>query len=128
MLTPFGGRARRGDWHWPYFAPSEFDCRCGCGANLTKPKLLDRLSEIRAHFGPVRITSGTRCAAHNRAIGGAQASRHLTGEAADITVDGVPAARVQDFIAVRWRHDGGLGRYDGFTHIDVRPALARWQG
>lgn len=37
---------------------------------------------------PVRITSGYRCTALNKAIGGASNSQHSTGQAADIDVTG----------------------------------------
>lgn len=47
------------------------------------------LEPIRARFGPVRISSGYRCPALNKAIGGAAGSQHVLGEAADITVPGV---------------------------------------
>ena len=43
------------------------------------------LEPLREHFGtPVVISSGYRCPALNRAVGGASNSQHLTGEAADI--------------------------------------------
>lgn len=45
--------------------------------------LLDPLRE--AWGAPVRVHSGYRCPALNRAVGGAAESQHLAGEAADIT-------------------------------------------
>ena len=43
------------------------------------------LDPLRAAMGfPVIITSGYRCPALNRAVGGVANSRHLTGRAADI--------------------------------------------
>lgn len=43
------------------------------------------LEPLREHFGiPVIISSGYRCPALNRAVGGVSNSQHLTGEAADI--------------------------------------------
>lgn len=48
------------------------------------------LEPIRAHYGrPVHVSSGFRSVALNVAIGGAAASQHCLGEAADITVSGV---------------------------------------
>lgn len=38
---------------------------------------------------PVRITSGYRCKALNDLVGGKESSQHLTGQAADFTVDGL---------------------------------------
>lgn len=43
------------------------------------------LEPLREHFGtPVVISSGYRCPALKRAVGGASNSQHLKGEAADI--------------------------------------------
>lgn len=43
------------------------------------------LQPIRNKFGaPIHVTSGFRCMALNRSVGGAQTSQHLRGEAADI--------------------------------------------
>lgn len=40
----------------------------------------------KAWGGPITVTSGYRCAALNKAVGGAAASLHMQGQAADITV------------------------------------------
>lgn len=46
---------------------------------------------IRNNFRvPIRISSGYRSPALNRAIGGSQTSQHSTGEAIDIDMDGNP--------------------------------------
>lgn len=42
------------------------------------------LQPLRDKFGPIRITSGLRCQELNEALGGAQNSQHMLGEAADI--------------------------------------------
>jgi uncharacterized protein YcbK (DUF882 family) len=81
--------------------------------------LAQRLQVIRDYYGkPITITSGWRSKRVNNAVGGASSSYHLTGMAADITVAGVPPAKVQaDF-----RHwSGGLGQNINFTHLDIRP-------
>lgn len=44
--------------------------------------VLDPLRE--AYGNPIIVTSGFRCKALNKAVGGASNSQHLTGEAADI--------------------------------------------
>jgi hypothetical protein len=47
------------------------------------------LEPIRAHFNvPLNISSGYRCKALNRLIGGASNSQHAVGQAADIDMDG----------------------------------------
>lgn len=48
------------------------------------------LEPARMAFGePIYITSGYRCSALNKAIGGKITSQHLRGEAADLQVKGV---------------------------------------
>lgn len=50
------------------------------------------LDPLRRHLGrPVRVNSGFRSLRVNSAVGGSPRSRHLTGEAADIEVDGLDA-------------------------------------
>lgn len=49
----------------------------------------EMLERIRASLGsPVIVTSGYRCAALNRAVGGVANSDHVSGHAADILVPG----------------------------------------
>jgi hypothetical protein len=53
---------------------------------------------IRDHFGvPIRISSGYRSAALNKAIGGASSSQHCQGEAIDIDMDGTTVTNAQIF-------------------------------
>ena len=47
------------------------------------------LEPLRVAMGmPIRITSGYRCEALNKAVGGVYNSQHLKGQAADICIDG----------------------------------------
>lgn len=114
----------------PHFKKSEFACKCGCGYVYVNSALLYALEAVRGNFGgkSVTIDSGCRCRAHNRSEGGRENSRHLYGEAADIRVAGVPAAEVADFCESLIGKRGGVGRYENFTHIDVRGAYSRWRG
>lgn len=57
------------------------------------------LEPLRRRFGVIRITSGYRSQALNRAVGGARTSQHLTGEAADIHIGCEEAGqKMYDFI------------------------------
>lgn len=110
-----------------HFSKREFRCKDGsehpiaCG-------LLAMLEAIRCHFDkPVTVTSGYRSPAHNRKVGGAKASKHVTGEAADFVVVGVPLAEVYDWCD-RMFPISGLGLYRSWIHIDCRSARARWKG
>ncbi len=52
------------------------------------------LEPARVAFGaPIYITSGYRCPALNKAVGGKHTSQHLRGEAADLQVRGVKNLR-----------------------------------
>lgn len=63
--------------------------------NSLPPELLDsatytlqRLDDIRAGYGkPIIITSGYRCPALNKAVGGKPNSQHLKAQAADLKWD-----------------------------------------
>ena len=52
--------------------------------NRLVDNVLDPLRE--AWGGPIRVNSGFRCPALNKAVGGTPTSQHQYGEAADITV------------------------------------------
>ena len=70
------------------FNESEFYCKCGCGAYNVKQSLVERLQYARKIAGvPFVINSGTRCIAHNAAVGGKPGSHHLEGLAVDICAD-----------------------------------------
>lgn len=46
------------------------------------------LEPVRVHLGkPIRVTSGYRCPALNRLVGGVDTSQHLKGMAADISCE-----------------------------------------
>lgn len=57
------------------------------------------LDPIRDQFGPVRITSGYRSAAVNKAVGGAKNSGHTRGECADIQCNNGDLLPVAQWIA-----------------------------
>lgn len=111
------------------FKSTEFDCKGSkcCAMTLIDSLLVAYLQRIRNHFNkPIVINSGYRCAPHNRKVGGARASRHLQGKAADIVVKGIApkeVAKYAESIGVR-----GIGLYSTFVHIDTRSSKAFWRG
>lgn len=82
---------------------------------------LDVLEPIRAHFGPVHITSGYRCLELNRRIGSKDTSQHTKGEAADIVTSSRPLA------VCRWIEASGLPfhqlihEFGRWTHVSIAP-------
>lgn len=116
------------------FNSSEFDChgsRC-CSSTLVDDKLVTYLQQIREHFGkPVNISSGYRCATHNKNIGGATNSRHSKGQAADIYINGVAPVEIAKYAESMGIL--GIGLYetnsDGFfVHVDTRETKSFWYG
>jgi hypothetical protein len=120
-----------------HFAQSEFDCKCGCNSEVVVSRdLIDLLEGIRVSVGDaIKITSGARCENHNRSVGGASESWHLTRNhtlyASDITYWD-PAKRTNaDILRLYVTADrigaSGLGLYSGRIHVDKRlTKRARW--
>lgn len=113
-------------WTWTNFTPQELSCK-HCGEYYHDPASLDALQALRNAWGkPLVINSAHRCAAHNRAIGGAKASRHLR-----IAFDcRCPATEQQAFAAAAEKAGfTGIGTYPskGFVHVDTGPKR-EWNG
>lgn len=115
------------------FSRAEFACHCRCGASHVSDDLVNSLQLLRDSLHePIKILSGVRCPYHNKRVGGARNSQHLTGNAADIVVDGIETEKLYRYIDDNADvfGFGGLGLYInlGFVHVDVRKEKARWQG
>jgi len=103
-----------------HFSRAEFDCHDGQVA-YPDPELVARLEYLRHLLGdrPLRIVSGYRDPAYNRAIGGAADSQHIRNRAADIPSG---LCTVAQALKVGFR---GVGHCGGFVvHVDVRPGPA----
>lgn len=108
-----------------HFAKEEFRCKCGgkyCDGFPAQPEkqLIALADRVRSHFAsPAVVSSGVRCATHNANVGGAAASRHMTGKAMDFTVRGKTASQVLAFVQrqpeVRYAYaiDGN------YVHMDI---------
>jgi len=106
------------------FNSSEFDCKCkdpNCQVTLIDSEHLENLQALRDSLGqPITINSSYRCEKWNKQVGGATHSRHVKGDATDITVKNMTPEEV----AEKCEHFQGLGLYDSFTHIDIED----WKG
>ena len=94
-------------------------------------RLADQLQVLRDAVGKsIHINSGYRTPAHNASVGGAKTSRHMVGDAADISVRNMAPADVYCATEVLVRQgrmmQGGLGAYQTHTHYDTRGHRSRW--
>jgi len=110
------------------FKRSEFECKCGCGADDISMDLVCRLQEVRDILGePMKVTSGVRCESHNVRVGGIArtldkiGSSHLTGNgtAADIACGGSSYRQRLLKSALQVFDRAGVG--PDFLHLDVDP-------
>ena len=130
----------------PNFQLSEFQCSC-CSQGTPKQKLVNMLEAIRFVFtdrmtpAPVilKISGPLRCEKHNKEVGGAENSRHLVPK----HMDGVDIKLYSAVPTGAWMQvnpdevfkvadeligdEGGVGKYRGRTHIDLRGHRARWE-
>ena len=75
-------------WRWRSFSPAEIACR-GTGAIKINTEAMDMLQALRDRLGkPLIVRSAYRSPEHNRAVGGAPASKHMQGTAFDIAGQG----------------------------------------
>lgn len=118
------------------FSRAEFDCKDGTPVpeqfmgNVRK--LAQQLQILRDEIKePVMITgSGYRTIDHNRRVGGAPNSQHLTASGADINARNYTPRQLANVIERLIREkkmmQGGIGVYKGFVHYDIRGTRARW--
>lgn len=114
------------DW-WSgirYFSRKEFACKCGryCDgypAQMQRSivELADRAREELKGAG--FVSSGLRCSLHNANVGGVANSRHLTGKAIDLRIEGKSARQT-----LAWTQKQPEVRYTyaidaNYVHMDV---------
>nr|WP_272874881.1 D-Ala-D-Ala carboxypeptidase family metallohydrolase [Agrobacterium tumefaciens] len=92
------------------------------------PRVVYMLDALRGLLGkPLRINSGYRTPEHNKAVGGASGSGHVTGEAVDISTRGWTKADRTDLILyARKLGFTGIGIASTFIHIDMKARTASW--
>lgn len=114
----------------PYFTLGEYlqyDNRripTAYNTKLNSYKIMYELHKIRKEWGkPLRITSGHRPQAVNRAVGGVSNSRHVAGDAVDIADAQGNTVALETWLDARWAGALGYGaRPKGFVHLDMRNA------
>ena len=107
------------------FTEEEFKCPC-CGAlpeGETFERFLDLLQVLRDIVGvPFIVTSGFRCRIHNDSLPNSVTnSRHLHGDAADISRGGWDGQLLRKFVFEALKLGFSVGIYPTYIHIDQRP-------
>ncbi len=112
----------------PHFRVREFKCNDNTRITFVSDELLSVLENVRNHFGQkIHINSGYRTVSYNSTIkNSSPKSQHTYGRAADIVVEGFRPIEVYNYINATWPTKYGLGIYNTFVHIDVRPGKSRW--
>jgi len=85
-------------------------------------KVAHQLERLRRDLAePIKITSGWRSKEHNRAIGGAVNSDHMSGLAVDFTIDGLaPRAIYEHCLLMHQQGDLGFDQLIGYTaHVHI---------
>jgi hypothetical protein len=103
-------------WLSPHFKAAEFACK-HCGQAYVTRDLVSGLERYRRAAGSTPIISGYRCPVHNARVGGASASQHLHGTAADVS----PRLTVAQVKAFGVFSGIGFDKSSGnVRHVDVR--------
>lgn len=105
------------------------ECKCTnseCVVQIIDDELMEKLVKLRELCGKsIVVTSGYRCEAHNKKIGGHPNSSHIKGLAADLVCAGM---NIKDFNALVEKVFNNIGIANSFTHVDVREGgPRRWK-
>ncbi len=104
------------------FNLQEFQCR-HCGQVKLNKRLVEKLQQLRdIAKRPIVINSGFRCAEHNAAVGGADRSLHMQGQAVDFAIrqTGMNAQQLLDLCNQVGFTGIGVYQQQGFIHVDIR--------
>jgi uncharacterized protein YcbK (DUF882 family) len=126
-----------------HFNVAEFACKSGhlypdTWVEARLRPLCETLEVLRRAIDrPIVIVSGYRDEDYNRRVGGAKASQHVQGRAADVRVAAMDAGLLYAKVLELYGQGalpylGGLGRYRTWVHVDVRhrqpgQVIARWE-
>ena len=98
----------------------EFRCKCNrvsCSIVVMSPRLRDSWNISRAQFGkPLKVNSGHRCGPHNAEVGGLVNSKHLTGDAIDISHDEFDGLEKQRLSLILEKNFDTVIEYPTFYH------------
>ena len=114
----------------PNFSRSEMACRCGCGHDEMDQEFMRMLQALRDEIGPMPVTSGFRCDAHNAEVSTIKNGPHTLAKAADILISGERAMQLFEKARQIGFSDIGLNQkgkhHKRFIHLDTVDRRALW--
>lgn len=120
----------------PHFNAREFKCKCGKEHNFqVSTDLVDKLEKLyeKLNCSKIIVTSGFRCAEHDKNVGGSGTGQHTKGTAADICCyvqDGQPISSKSVCCTAQDIGFTGIANINAsyqYTHVDVRNG-SKWYG
>ena len=113
-----------------HFMYSDFICPCCDGLKVVPGfyRHAGLLEQLRKEAGfPIAVTSGYRCKSHNASVGGGARSWHLLFATDIQPEDRNPEKLHCLYILSQELGFGGIGRYETFIHLDLRPEPMQWR-
>ena len=120
----------------PHFNVQEFRCKCGKEHEiLLSMELVDNLEKLYSalNCSKIIVTSGYRCVAHDKNVGGSGSGQHTKGNAADICCYGQDGQPISSKAVCCKAQDIGFSGIANitadyqYTHVDVRTG-SKWYG
>lgn len=119
-----------------HFNAVEFRCKCGREHDFeVNPKLVELLEKLyeALNCSKIIVTSGYRCEAHDKNVGGSGTGQHTLGNAADICCYGQDGQPISSKVVCCKAQDIGFTGIANitaayiYTHVDVRQN-GKWYG
>ena len=119
-----------------HFNVQEFRCKCGKEHEiLIAEELITNLEKLYSalNCSKIIVTSGYRCTAHDKNVGGSGSGQHTKGNAADICCYGQDGQPIFSKTVCCMTQDIGFGGIANinekyiYTHVDVRTG-SKWYG
>ena len=120
----------------PHFNAQEFRCKCGKEHDFQiDDELITKLETLfnMLNCSKVIVTSGFRCVAHDKSVGGSGTGQHTLGNAADICCYGQDGQPISSKTVCCKAQDIGFTGIANitadyiYTHVDVRTGI-KWYG
>ena len=114
-----------------HFKYSDFLCPCCDSLKITPGfyRHVELLEKLRVTAGfPISVVSGYRCRTQNRTFAGGARSWHLLF-ATDISPGDGSTEKLATLLTLADELGfGGIGLYETYIHLDLRPETMRWRG